>query len=123
MPYPGDILKPPDPDEPVIPGLDLKYRMHNDWQEDPWASPEVKARRKRERHARWIASLSERDWTRLRERAELVLQGQKFARFSDLDAGFDVFVADPGDTHPPNGERFGTLAGAILLAFQRVTTR
>lgn len=117
-PYIGDLRKPPDPDEPVIPGLAPGLRWHNDWFADPYSSPEVQARRKRERRARWIASLTEADWSRLRERAALVMAGGHFARFDDLEAPIAVAVVHP-EERMPSGERFGVLGGAILMAFQK----
>jgi hypothetical protein len=119
--YIGDALKPPDSDETqgCGPSLDSHFRTHNDWHEDPWAAPAVKARRRRERHARWIASISDRDWKRLAARADVVLAGARLARFDDLDAPIAVYVAHPGDTHLPNGERFGELRGCPLLAFRK----
>lgn len=120
MAFDGDKLRPPDPDEGrgSGPPLSSHFRMHSDWQEDPWAAPEVKARRKRERHARWIASISARDWERLAMRADQEMAGQRFARFSDLDAVIDVAVGAPG-ARLPNGEVFGELRGCKLLAFRK----
>jgi hypothetical protein len=120
-PYDGDRMRPPGPDEVWEPGtapFDSHFRRHNDWFEDPWAAPEVKARRKRERHARWTASISEHDWVRLRDRAGLVLGGQSFARFMDLDAVIDVAVCHLRD-RLPNGDQFGELRGCPLLAFPK----
>jgi hypothetical protein len=119
-PYDGDKMRPPDPDETQGDGppLGSHFRLHNDWFEDPWAAPEVKERRRRERHKRWIAAISERDWARLAERAEKVAAGERFARFMDLDAPFDIQVAHP--THRMDaGERFGELKGCVLLAFPK----
>lgn len=117
-PFDPNARRPPDPDEPVIPGLHPDLRWHNDFFEDPYSSPEVKARRKRERHARWIASISDRDWARLKERAELTIAGQSFGRFDDLDAPIAIAVVHP-DEKMPNGERFGVLACCVLLAFRK----
>jgi hypothetical protein len=112
---------PPDPDEVWTrgPALDSHLRRHNDWFEDPWAAPHVKARRRVERHRRWIASISDRDWTRLAERADQVLAGRDFARFDDLDAPIAIAVCDARKRHMPNGERFGELRGCVLLAFAK----
>jgi hypothetical protein len=79
----------------------------------------VRARRKIERRRRWIAGTSERDWVRLAERAEQVLAGGAFARMGDLDAPIAIAVCDLRERHLPNGERFGTLKGCVLLAFPK----
>ncbi len=112
---------PPDPDEVQGDGppLDSHFRRHDDWFEDPWAAPNVRERRKAERHRRWIASLTDRDWARLAERADQVNAGQNFARFDDLDAPIAVGIYDPKAGHLPNGERFGTLRGCVLMAWQK----
>lgn len=117
-PYIGDIRKPPDPDEPLIPGMRPDLRWHNDWFRDPYSSPEVQERRKRERQARWIASISERDWDRLAERAAAVMAGARIGRFDDLDAPIAIAVIHPAEKMP-NGERFGVLGGCVLMAFQK----
>jgi hypothetical protein len=110
--------------DPVIPLVRWEtgyppWRTFGECHEDPWAAPADKARRRGERHTRWIASISERDWTRLAERADLVLAGGIFARIEDLDAPIAIYVAHPNERHRPNGERFGTLKGCILLAFRK----
>ncbi len=79
----------------------------------------MRQRRKVERQQRWIASLSDRDWARLAERAEQVNTGQNLARFDDLDAPIAVGVYDPKAGHLPNGERFGTLRGCVLMAWAK----
>lgn len=118
-PYIGDAWKLLGPDEPAYPGVAAHLLRYNDWFECPYSPPEVRAGRKRERHARWIASITARDWERLAERGAAVMAGEHFARFDDLDAPIAIYVGHPGDTHPPNGERFGTLSGTILMAFQK----
>lgn len=117
-PYIGDVWRTLGPDEPAHPGIAKHLLRYNDWFECPFSPPEVQARRKRERHARWIASISERDWTRLAERARLVMAGQQFARFDDLDAPIAIAVVGP-EERAPNGERFGELSGCVLMAFQK----
>lgn len=118
--FDGNKLRPPDPDEVqgAGPPLNSDFRLHSDWFQDPWAAPEVQERRKRERQARWIASISERDWKRLAERADQVTAGKAFARFTDLDAVIDIAVVGPRE-RPPNGERFGELRGCVLMAFRK----
>lgn len=82
-------------------------------------SAEEREARRRERHKRWIASLSDRDWDRLAAMADSVLAGQRFARVADLDAPIYVGVIDPEEKHPPNGERFGKLRGAVLMGWDQ----
>lgn len=95
------------------------FRSFDDWTEDPWAPREDVERRRRDRHKRWIASISERDWARLAERADQVLTGRNFARFEDLDAPIAIGVVDPRQRWMPNGERFGMLKGCILMAWRK----
>ena len=95
------------------------HRTFGDWHEDPWASPEDKAARRRERHARWIASISDRDWQRLAELADKAVAGQPAARLDDLDAIIAIGVHPVAASHPPNGERLGTLRGCMLLAWRK----
>jgi len=82
-------------------------------------TPEERDARRRERHRRWIAALTDRDWTRLRLMADEVLSGQKHSRIEDLDAPIHVGVYSPTKAHLPNGERFGTLRGCILMAWDK----
>ena len=114
-------MYPPDRDEVRGDGppLDSPFRRQNDWFEDPWAAPHVRHRRKFERQRRWIASISDRDWVRLAERADQVAAGRSFARFEDLDAPIAIGVYDSRASHLPNGERFETLRGGILMAWPR----
>jgi hypothetical protein len=95
------------------------HRTFGEWHEDPWADPADKARRKRERHQRWIASISDRDWERLARRADAVTAGGSFARMDDLDARIAIGVYDARAGHLPNGERFGILRGCVLMAWRK----
>jgi hypothetical protein len=95
------------------------HREFGEWSEDPWADPADKARRRRERHRRWIASLTPRDWERLAAAADRVMAGELLTRFDDLDAPIAVLVWDPRESHAPSGERVGTLRGCELLAFRK----
>lgn len=96
------------------------HRTHNDWTEDPWADPEVKRRRRAERNQRWIDSLSERDWRRLSDLVAQVEAGEFPARLDDLDAPIAVGACPPDWLKRYNGERFGKLRGAVLLAWPKV---
>ena len=86
-------------------------------------TPVERRRQKVERHRRWIASLTECDWERLACAADETLaandrvRGVCRARIDDLDASIAVAVIDPGEAHPPRGERFGVLRGCILMAW------
>ena len=71
------------------------------------------------RHKAWIASISDRDWRQLAERADQVLAGGNFARLEDLDAIIAIYVAAPTEKHRPNGEQFGTLRGCVLMAWPK----
>lgn len=95
------------------------WRTFGEWHEDPWAPPEDKARRRRERHARWIASISERDWTRLATLADRAMAGDGSIRLDDLDASIAIGVYPADARHMPNGERFGTLRGCALVAWRK----
>lgn len=99
------------------------HRTFGEWHEDPWADPEDKARRRHERHARWIASISERDWRRLAALADRRAAGVSTVRLDDLDASIAIGVHPIGASHPPNGERFGVLRGCILLAWRKEPRR
>ena len=81
-------------------------------------TPEEGRARRRERHRRWIASLSERDWDRLARAADETMAGRRRSRFDDLDAPIAVGVVDPRERQQPNGERFGVLRGCILMAWE-----
>jgi hypothetical protein len=95
------------------------HRTFGEWHEDPWANPEDKARRRRERHARWIASISDRDWHRLADLADQALGKISVERLDDLDATIAIGVHAITESHPPNGERFGVLRGCMLLAWPK----
>jgi len=82
-------------------------------------TPEEREARRRERHRRWIAALSDRDWTRLRFVADEVLSGREHRRIEGLDAPIYIGVYGPTKAHLPNGERFGTLRGCVLMAWEK----
>lgn len=86
------------------PPANSPLRAWNDWQEDPWAPPEVKAQRRRERHARWIASLSDRDWERLAVLVDQVDGASGPAALNDLDAPIRVGAAHPDEAGRFSGE-------------------
>lgn len=65
---------------------------------------------RRERHKRWIASLSERDWARIAELAERVTPRSWPARLEDLDAPGIAVACWPADQPAgTSGERIGRL--------------
>jgi hypothetical protein len=99
------------------------WRTFGEWHEDPWADPADKERRRREDHARWLASISERDWRRLTAAAERTLAGERLCRFDDLDAPIAIGLCHPLESHPPNGERFGELNGCVLMAWRKARPR
>jgi hypothetical protein len=95
------------------------HRTFNDWVEDPWAAPADKARRRRERHARWVVSISERDLQRISDLVDQVTDGHLPARLDDLDASIAVGVRPPNAGGGTTGEKFGTLRGVDLLAWPK----
>lgn len=95
------------------------HRTFNDWVEDPWADDADRARRRRERHARWIAGISERDWTRLSDLVDQVTPVSSPARLDDLDAAVAIGTCAPGDETRFSGEMFGRLRGHPLLAWPK----
>ncbi len=95
------------------------HRTFGEWHEDPWADPADKLRRRRERHAHWIASITDRDWARLSELADQAMAGCISARLDDLDAPIAIGVYPAAEKHPPRGERFGTLRGCVLVAWRK----
>jgi hypothetical protein len=95
------------------------WRTFGEWHEDPWADPADKQRRREERHARWLASISDRDWRRLAKAAEDELAGKSRPRFDDLDAPIAIGVVNLASERMPNGERFGELNGCALFAWRK----
>lgn len=95
------------------------HRTFNDWIEDPWAAPADQARRRRERHARWIASISARDWERLSALVDQVTDVYNPARLDDLDADIAIGACSPGAEHRFSGQVFGRLRGYPLLAWPK----
>jgi hypothetical protein len=70
----------------------------------------VREHERAERHKRWIAELSDRDWTRIRALARQVTPEYVPARLDDLDArGLAVGVAWAGAETRTSGERIGSL--------------
>lgn len=73
-------------------------------------TPEERDRQRRLRHARWKASLSDRDWVRITALARQVTPGFTPARLDDLDApAIAVGVCEVGHEGRSSGERIGTL--------------
>jgi hypothetical protein len=74
-------------------------------------------RARRERHARWKASLSDRDWARILALAKEVTPLYVPARLDDLDApGIAVGVCPVGHETRTSGERIGTVrAGQVAV--------
>ena len=71
---------------------------------------EVREAEIRERHKRWIASLSDRDWDRIRALAREVTPQFSPARLDDLDAkGLAVGVCPVGQERWCSGERIGAV--------------
>ena len=99
------------------------WRTFGEWHEDPWADPADKALRRAERHARWIASISDRDWQRLADLADYAVAGNPNVRLDDLDACIAIGVHPIGERHGGNGERFGTLRGCVLMAWPKGSGR
>lgn len=95
------------------------HRTFGEWHEDPWAPPEDKARRRAARNRRWVASLTERDWVRLAALADTAATGRPTVRLDDLDAPIVVGVYPIDQSHGPNGARFGTLRGCVLMAWPK----
>jgi len=95
------------------------HRTFNDWVEDPWAPPEDKARRRRERHARWIASISARDWDRISALVDQVTGISSPARLDDLDACIAIGVRAPDARGGTSGQVFGSMRGVQLLAWPK----
>ncbi|HEY2750467.1 hypothetical protein [Phenylobacterium sp.] len=108
---------------PHSPPADAWFRAHDDWFEDPCATAEERAARRRDRHRRWIASISDGDWDRLAARADAVMAGGTFTRLDDLDADIAIGVYRDGERHQPNGERLGVLRGCVLRAWRKERRR
>jgi hypothetical protein len=97
------------------------HRTFGEWHEDPWADPADIQRRKVERHKRWIASISESDWKRLADLADRSMAGEGTTRLDNLDSHIAIGAYPETMSHPPNGERFGTLRGCTLMAWPKAT--
>lgn len=83
----------------------------------PWMSrtPEQREAERRERHKRWLSSLTDRDWARLSALADQVTPGFCPARIEDLDApGIAVGVCLSGREGYTSGERIGSLRGGAV---------
>lgn len=120
---PGSGRDWPSPDGisyPGSPDINSPFRAWSDWNADPWALPHVTAARRKERNARWVASLSDRDWERLARLAD-TSDGIVPAALADLDAPIRVGVMPLGQSH--SGERFGTLRGMQLVAWPKERPR
>lgn len=82
-------------------------------------TPEQREAERRERHARWRASLTERDWARITALARHVTPTYTPQRLDDLDApGIAVGVCLAGFESRTSGERIGTVRGgqvAVLV--------
>lgn len=104
------------------PPANSPFRTFNDWQEDPWAKREDVERRRRERHKRWIASITARDWERLDQIANQICNMRPVAGLDDLDAPIRIGLIAPD--HPlGTGQRFGTFRGFIMVAYQKDSRR
>lgn len=96
-----------------------RFRQIDDWGEDPWALREDVEARRKERHARWRKSLSERDWRRLQAFAAQSGSGGAPAALADLDAPIRAGAYHPSLARNLNGQPFGTIGDHVLLAFPR----
>lgn len=83
----------------------------------PPLTPEERQRERRSRHARWKASLSDRDWARISALARQVTPIFTPARLDDLDApGIAVGVCPAGEERRSSGERIGAmLEGSVAV--------
>jgi hypothetical protein len=112
MDIPDHILRgAPHPDSP--------FRRVSEWSDDPWALPEDRERRRVERHRRWIASITPRDWERIATAAAGVSRRTPMIPLNDLEASIRIGICPPEDVHLYNGQRFGTSRGLALVAWPK----
>lgn len=84
----------------------------------PWQTPEEREARRKVRHARWLASLTDADWLKLGEAADRVSVSCPGIPVDGLDAPLRALVCEVGWEVHFNGERIGTLKGgkvAVLV--------